>query len=426
MPDRPSNPPTSIAGAAWLRNPATQRVFDCLNKNGYVSRAVGGCVRNSLLAKTGGAGLEAEPAVTDIDIATTATPDQSLALAEAAGLRTAPTGLQHGTITIITDGQGFEVTTLRRDVATDGRHAEVAFTDDWALDAARRDLTINALYADPDGTLFDPLGGYDDLVHRRIRFVGEAKVRIQEDYLRILRFFRFYAEYGHGNLDQTGLQACISERRGLARLSPERIRQELLKLLIAPGVTPTLELMAEHGLLTEIAPVAPNIARTARLIDLDTSPDAALRLAALVIHVEEDASRLAEHLRLSRSEKAVLSLIATALRSHNVDGISEFASREMLYKFGRENYARLVKFHWALSGQTKWSKSWLSLVALPERWQKPVFPISGHDLLQLGAVPGEAMGKLLQTLESIWLQSDFEQSREMLLDEATKRLRDDL
>jgi poly(A) polymerase len=423
MPDRPSHPPASIAKATWLRNPATQRVFDCLNKQGHVARAVGGCVRNSLLDGTGSTGLEIEPAFTDVDIATTATPEQSLALAAAAGLRTAPTGLQHGTITIITDGQGFEVTTLRRDVATDGRHAQVAFTNDWALDAARRDLTINALYANSNGTLFDPLDGYDDLLHRRIRFVGEPKQRIREDYLRILRFFRFYAQYGQGPLDLSGLEACISERRGLAQLSPERIRQELLKLLIAPGVTPTLTLMAEHGLLAEIAPAVPNIARMARLIELDVpSSDAALRLAALLISVEEDALRLADDLRLSRSEKAVLSLAASALSSHKPGRISELVARQMLYKYGPENFERLIKFHGALDNRTLSPNLWLNLLALPERWQAPTFPISGHELLQRGSVPGQAMGQLLQALELIWVDSDFQQSREMLLKEAEKRL----
>jgi poly(A) polymerase len=205
---RPAAPP-SLKDAEWLKRPETKRVFAALSADGVETRAVGGAVRNTLL------GLP----VTEIDLATTALPEQVMALARKAGLKAIPTGIEHGTVTVVVDGAPFEVTTLRRDVETYGRHATVAFTEDWEEDARRRDFTLNALYAGSDGTVFDPLGGYADLVAGRVRFIGEAEARIKEDYLRILRFFRFNAYYGKGPLDPEGLQASVRLRAGLDQLS---------------------------------------------------------------------------------------------------------------------------------------------------------------------------------------------------------------
>ena len=220
---RPSAPP-SLKGAAWLKRPETARVFAALAESGVETRAVGGAVRNSLL------GLP----VTEVDLATTALPQQVMALARKAGLKAVPTGIEHGTVTVIADGVPFEVTTLRRDVETFGRHATVAFTENWEEDARRRDFTLNALYAGSDGTVFDPLGGYEDVVAGRVRFIGDAEARIREDYLRILRFFRFNAYYGKGPFDADGLRASVSLRGGMAQLSAERIAGEVRRLLVAP------------------------------------------------------------------------------------------------------------------------------------------------------------------------------------------------
>lgn len=405
----------TITDADWLRAPATQRVFAALNRNGHVARAVGGCVRNSLFAQLADE-YGAQPAVTDIDFATTATPAETLDFAAAANLRTVETGLQHGTVTVISHGEGFEVTTLRRDVMTDGRHAEVAFTDDWALDAARRDLTMNALYADADGTIFDPLDGYDDLRQRRIRFVGDAATRIREDYLRILRFFRFFAQYGSGSPDAIGLAACVRERGGIKRLSSERIHQEFMKLLGAPGVVPTLQLMAEHGLLTEILPVVPQVARLTRLIDHDRQTDKALRLAALTVTVTEEAGRLTRSLRLSRQEAAVLQLAARVQETAEPTApLPDEAARQLLYRLGDENYARWVKFRQALVPSALPTAEWQRLARLPADWNPPVFPVNGKVLIELGVMPGAAMGQLLSQLECDWLKSDFSLSRETLL-----------
>lgn len=407
-------PLPTISDADWLRAPATQRVFAALNQNGHVARTVGGCVRNSLFAQMTDT-IGAKPAVTDIDFATTATPDETLALAAAANLRTVPTGLQHGTVTVIANGEGFEVTTLRRDVSTDGRHAEVAFTDDWALDATRRDLTMNALYADADGTIFDPLGGLEDLRQRRIRFVGDATTRIQEDYLRILRFFRFFAQYGTDSPDVVGLAACVAERAGLRHLSAERIHQEFLKLLVSPGAVATLHIMAEHGLLTEILPVVPRITRLARLVDHDPQLDRALRLAALTVGVAEDAVRLVNTLRLSRQEAAVLELSARVQQADISPPLSEAAARRLLYRLGDENYIRWVKFRRALAPSMMPPAEWERLARLPDDWHVPVFPVNGSALMELGAAPGPVMGTILRKLECEWLQSDFKLDYETLL-----------
>ena len=297
----------SLVGAEWLAKPQTQRVFAALTVAGHGARAVGGCVRNSLM------GL----AVTDIDIATTALPAETAAAAKAAGFAAIPTGIEHGTITVVADHLPYEVTTLRRDVATDGRRAVVAFTQDWSEDARRRDFTMNALYCAADGTVFDPLGGYGDLKARRVRFIGDPSERIREDYLRILRFFRFHATYSAGALDADGARACVRLRDGLRQLSAERIGAETMRLLVAPRAVEAVTEMFELGLLVDVLASAPRMLRFSRLVALErdcaATADAALRLKALAVHVTEDAARLTERLRLSSGQKAVLALTGPRL-----------------------------------------------------------------------------------------------------------------
>src|SRR5215510_13333631 len=237
----------SLAGADWLTRADTLAVFDALAARGYAARAVGGAVRNALLGRP----------VIDVDIATPAHPDEVIAAARAAGLAAQPTGIAHGTVTVIAGHVAHEVTTLREDVEAHGRHATVAFTDDWAADARRRDFTINALYCNADGEVFDPLGGRGDVAAHRVRFIGQARERIREDYLRILRFFRLTAEYGAGAPDAEGLAACVLERDGLQRLSAERIRQELLRLLVAPRAAELVGSMLDYGLLPLVLSAAP-------------------------------------------------------------------------------------------------------------------------------------------------------------------------
>ena len=276
MQQRPAAPP-SLKDADWLKRPQVRHVFAALNKDGVTTRAVGGAVRNTLL------GLP----VAEIDLATTALPERVMTLARKAGLKAVPTGIEHGTVTVIADGIPFEVTTLRRDIETYGRHATVAFTQNWQEDARRRDFTLNALYAASDGTVFDPLGGYGDLIERRVRFIGDPSARIEEDYLRILRFFRFNAYYGKGPLDADGLAACVRLRADLEQLSAERVAGELKRILVAPQAVRAIETLFDYGLLTALLGGVPRLMRFARLVGaeeaLGLAPDAALRLAALAV-----------------------------------------------------------------------------------------------------------------------------------------------
>jgi poly(A) polymerase len=366
-------PPPSLGSAPWLRAPQTQAVLGCLAARGFSARIVGGAVRNALL------GL----AVADIDIATTATPDEVIEAAHAAGLKTVATGLEHGTVTVIAEGKPFEVTTLRRDVETDGRRATVAFTDDWALDAGRRDLTLNALYCDADGTLFDPLGGLDDLRARRVRFIGSARQRIREDYLRILRFFRFTASYADGAPDADGIAAAVAERAGLARLSAERVRAELLRLLAARRAVAVVEAMAAHGLLTAVLPVAPRLA----------------------IAVAEDAARLAVHLRLSGAERDVLVRAGEGVALE--PGLDEKAQRAALYRLGGEAFRENVALGWARANAAPDDADWQRLLDLPHRWTVPKLPFAGRDLLLRGLPPGPHIGQILAAFEAWWIAEDF-------------------
>jgi poly(A) polymerase len=333
-PERVPPRPTSLAGAAWLLRPETQVVLGALASAGHDARIVGGAVRNALLG---------EP-VTDIDIATTATPDEVTAAARAAGLGAVPTGLAHGTVTVIADGVPFEVTTLREDVETFGRHARVAFTADWAADARRRDFTINALYCDRDGNVSDPLGGLDDLAARRVRFIGDARERIREDALRILRFFRFNAQYAHDVPDPDGLAACAAERARLAHLSAERVRAELLKLLAAPGAAPAIAVMFTHGFIVDVLGRAPRIGLLERLVALDAAAqrtaDPLLRLSVLAVAVDEDRDHLAARLRLSRAERDDLAIVDPRLLA--LVALDIAGQHRALYTSGAVRWRRLA------------------------------------------------------------------------------------
>jgi poly(A) polymerase len=399
-----SPPPTrqlpSLAGADWLARRETQAVFDALAAKGFAARAVGGAVRNALLGRP----------VVDIDIATPARPEQVLAAARAADLAAVPTGMEHGTVTVIASHVPHQVTTLREDVETHGRHATVAFTDDWTADARRRDFTINALYCSADGEVFDPLGGYGDLEARRVRFIGDARERIREDFLRILRFFRFTAEYGEGPPDNEGLAACVAEREGLARLSAERVRQEMLRLLAAPRATELVDAMQGYGLIVFVLPVAPRPALLGRLAaveaQLGLAGDAILRLAALAVEVPEDADRLREYLRLSNEEHARLSRAAE--RAPDVGPASdERAAKAYLYANGEAAYRERVLMAWARSGDAPASVPWHQRLALPERWQAPRFALGGAAVLALGIPAGPRVGELLRALEEWWVAGDF-------------------
>lgn len=395
QPDLPS-----LAGESWLLRAETQAVFRALADAGFEARAVGGVVRNALMRLP----------TTDIDLATPAEPQAVIDACAAAGLATYPTGLAHGTVTVVARGHPIEVTTLRRDIETFGRHAKVAFTDDWAADAARRDFTMNALYCSANGTLHDPLGGYPDLLARRVRFIGDARARIREDYLRILRFFRFHAAYGTGTPDPADLKACIGERDGLARLSAERVRAELLKLLVAPGAPTAVRVMADSGILAEVLGVAPRPgifeAVTQRDQGGETSPDAVLRLSALALAVVDDIPRIADRLRLSNAERDALLVIDEPLLAV-FHGLDEAGARRRLYREGAVNWRRMVTAASALTPDDHPAVPWSTLEELSVRWPSPTLPVSGADLIAAGIAPGPTIGRLLAELESWWVEADF-------------------
>ncbi len=403
-----SAPLPRLDEADWLKRPQTQAVFEALHAGGYPARAVGGVVRNALLGQP----------VADVDIATPAPPDEVLRLATAAGLKAVPTGLQHGTVTVIADHTPFEVTTLREDVETFGRHARVAFTDDWAADARRRDFTINALYCDSRGEVYDPLGGYPDLLARRVRFIGDAAERIREDYLRILRFFRLTAVYAAGPPDPDGLSAAVRERAGLVRLSGERIHQELMRLLAAPRAPDLIDAMREHGLLTAVLPVAPRPAFLRRLAAIEEAlslpPSAALRLAVVGVEVSEDALRLRDRLRLSTAEFETLLLAATARREGLHPGASEREARVKLYRYGARVMREQLLLNWSCLSTDPYDPAATALYALPERWQPPVFPFSGADVVAAGIPPSPRVGEILRELESGWIAAGFPDDRQQL------------
>ena len=397
-----------MAGADWLRRRGVQALFAALNRDGHEARAVGGALRNTLL------GLP----VSDIDFAATALPDDIMRFAGDAGLKSIPTGIEHGTITVVVEDARYEVTTLRRDVETHGRHATVAFTRDWAADAARRDFTINALYAAADGSVVDPLGGLGDLRARRVRFINSARERIAEDYLRILRFFRFTAEYGDGPPDAEGLAACITERAGLARLSPERVRAEMLRILVARQPMAAIEPMAETGLLTSLLggvvyPV--HLAHVAAIeAALGLPPVPIRRLAALAVRIEEDAARLTARLRLSNAEAARLDAMARlepAIRRE----MDDFSARRVLYRLGPERFRDRVLIAWAKSADAETDAVWRGIDQLPGRWTPPSFVLGGQDLMARGLKPGPQIGSALRELEAKWIASDFKLSRDELL-----------
>lgn len=395
----PTNPPLpSLADEPWLRRPETQAVFRALAEAGHDARAVGGVVRNALIGRP----------VADVDIATPATPSEVVAAAAAAGLETVPTGIAHGTVTVIAAGMPFEVTTLRRDVTTDGRRATVAFTDDWRQDAERRDFTMNALYCSADGTVHDPVVGWPDLEARRVRFIGDADRRIAEDYLRILRFFRFHAELGEGPADEPALAAVIRGRHGLARLSAERVRAEMLRLLVARRVVEAVVDMGGCGLLPGLLGAAPRPGVLAAIVAVEATlglaADPVLRLSALGLAVEDDAAPLAGRWRLSGDERGRLTVVDHRL-AERVVGLDAAGRRRTLYRVGTARWRQASVALAALAPER--TEEARDLVAFSRAWSRPVMPLRGADLLRLGILPGPRVGRLLADLEAWWVEHDF-------------------
>ena len=391
----------TFAGAAWLSAGALPRLLGVLDGNGEEARVVGGAVRNALLGMP----------IAEIDVATTAVPDEVVKRVTAAGFKPVPTGIEHGTVTVVIDKQPFEVTTLRKDIETDGRHAKVAFGRDWKTDAERRDFTINALSATRDGAVYDYVGGLDDLSARRVRFIGDANKRIAEDYLRILRFFRFHAAYGTSDHpDAEGIAACIASREGLSQLSRERVRMELMKLVVAPHAVPTLISMTDAGLLLRVLGGVSYLASFENIAKVEAAigaaPDPARRLCALAVMVAEDAERLWQKLRLTNNEHERLASMAEGWRRIS-PGFGEQGARALLYRLGPEAFTDHALLGWARSQASDHDENWRALATLPQRWSAPVFPLKAADFIKRGVEKGPALGAALAAAEKAWIAAGF-------------------
>lgn len=387
----------------WMTAPETAAVLDALEAEGGVgcARFVGGCVRNALVGR----------AIDDIDIATTLTPDRVVKALKAAGLGAVPTGIEHGTVTAVSNRKPHEITTLRRDVTTDGRRATVAFTDDWAEDARRRDFTLNALYADRDGTIFDPTGqGLVDARAGRIVFVGTPEQRLGEDHLRNLRFFRFLAGFGKGTPDATALAACTTLKDNVESLSAERVSKELLKLLAADDPREAVRLMSEAGVLGVILKLPVNLVRFDALIGIETDQlfetDPVLRLAALLPDDQIAARWLAERLRLSNADRDRLQ---AALSQTPVlkSWMSPREIRREIYRSDLPTFRDRAKLAWAASPRSATTMQWRGLIALAEGWVAPTFPLTGEDVIKAGAPKGPLVGQVLREVEDWWIDHDF-------------------
>ncbi|WP_208249999.1 CCA tRNA nucleotidyltransferase [Rhizobium sp. T1470] len=408
---------TNLGHEAWFKDPALTRVLSLLNADGAEGRVVGGAVRNSLM------GLP----VSDIDVATTLTPEQVIKRAAAAAIKAVPTGVAHGTVTLVIDGKPFEITTLRADVETDGRRAKVAFSSDWQTDAERRDLTINALYVDSKGDVIDLVGGLADIEKRNIRFIGDAATRVAEDYLRILRFFRFFAYYGSGRPDAEGLRACASARAKLKTLSAERVWSELRKLFSVEDPGRALLWMRQVGVLSEILPetekwgidTIPTLINTERA--LGWKPDPLLRLAAIVPCDADRLEKMARRLKLANAEAAYFKAWTRAPVIN--DELSSAAFARLLYRHGADGIATRLKLALATArGKAEADMQEMArcarlgkLLELAENWKKPKFPINGGDVMGAGVPAGKQVGETLSALEDIWVEENFTPDRAALL-----------
>jgi poly(A) polymerase len=388
-----------LDNALWLTSGSLARVLELLNGEGEEARVVGGAVRNALL----------NVPIGDIDIATTAVPEEVIRRAKTAGIKCVPTGIEHGTVTLVVEGKPFEVTTLREDTETFGRKAKVAFGRDWARDAQRRDFTINGLSVDANAVVHDHVGGLEDIAAKRVRFIGDPYQRIAEDYLRILRFFRIHAAYGVGEPDRAGYLACIVAREGLATLSAERVRMEMLKLMVADRALGAVVAMADGGLLQQIVGGVAYIGPFAAMISVERvlglEPDPIRRLAALAVAVTEDARRVALRLRLTNNEAKTLDSMGH--RWWRLAGMDEATARRRLYRLGVDRYRDRLMLAWARAGEATDAAEWRALATLPERWSAPKFPLKAADFIARGIAEGPALGQVLALAEDAWLAAEF-------------------
>jgi poly(A) polymerase len=391
--NRPSEP--------WMTAAAPRAVLAALDGAEGSTRFVGGCVRAIVRRET----------PDDIDLATIFPPEEVMRRLDAAGIRAMPTGLAHGTVTAVLDKIGIEVTTLRQDVETDGRRAVVAFTTDWRVDAERRDFTMNAMSLTADGNLHDYFEGARDALDGRVRFVGDAELRIREDVLRILRFFRFHAWYGQGAPDSTGLAACRDLADLMPNLSRERIGKEMLKLLAAPAPAKSVRTMADCGVLAHILPGTADLAAFSRLLELDKPTDAVLRLAVLNTG---PIGPVTTSLRLSKAESARLDRMADLELAPSA---GERAWKEFIYHHGRDSFrdSMLVR---AARGADFSTEMLADALRFARNWEAPDLPIAGRDLRALGVASGPGLGELLRRVERWWIDGDFAADKSACLEQA--------
>ncbi len=404
--------------AEWLQRESVRKAFDILAGNENQTKAVGGIVRNTLLGNPTG----------DVDMASKFTPNEILDRAQKAGVKAIPTGIEHGTVTLVIDGETIEVTSLRKDVNTNGRHAEVVFGGDWKDDAQRRDFTFNAMYVGPDGELLDPLNGLKDCLDREVRFIGDAKQRIKEDYLRILRFYRFFAHFGSGRPEADGLRATVALKSGLDRLSPERVWQELKKLLSAKDPSRALLWMRTTGVLAAILPEGEKWGIdaihgvVAAEQDLEWSIDPMLRLKSILPPMPDKMAALGKRLRLSNAEVDQLQKWAM-VEGINAD-MPEQDLKAAIYWGDKDAIIAALQLSLA-STRAKSAESleavekaagYLKLLNIAKDWNAPTFPVKGQDLLELGHDAGPELGAKLKALESSWVASGFSKLANDLLD----------
>ncbi len=399
---------------SWMTAKGTRAVIAALAGAGGQPRFVGGCVRDTIAGRM----------VRDIDIATPLPPEQVVAALEKASIKAVPTGIEHGTITAVYGGEPFEITTLRRDVETDGRHARVAYTDDWMADASRRDLTINAIFLAPDGTLYDPFGGEEDLRAGRVRFVGAAEARIEEDVLRLLRFFRFQAWYGAPPPDAEALAACRKLAPKLPRLSAERVWSETRRLLLAPDAASVFALMRDENVLDHFLPEARNIACLDALVSIEADgvePDPVRHLAGVLDVDEADARTVAERLKLSNAERDRLASLAREAPSFTPSRDAD--ARRQIYRFGPELFRDLVLLDRAMRlADAEASQQpppdaadFNAALAEAASWKPKKLPVGGQDAKALGIPPGPPVGAALAKVEEWWIEGDFKATRKQAL-----------
>jgi poly(A) polymerase len=400
----------TLALQEWMAARPTQTVLRALGARGAEVRFIGGCVRDAIL----------QHPIKDIDIATTATPNEVIDLLTKSAIKAVPTGLDHGTVTAVIEHKTFEITTLRRDVETDGRHAVVAYTKDWREDAERRDLTMNALSLSIDGTIHDYVDGYDDALSGTVKFIGDATTRIKEDVLRLLRFYRFFAHYGASPANEEARGACRTLAPLLSTLSGERIRKEFFELLGAQDPTATLNMMRSDNIFAGFLPEAENFDRLMALIRLEIHlspqwpsfimPDAKRRLAALLGDGAEAVLTIADRLKLSNADRKRLhDLACDVIQNSQHDTLPR-----ILYEMGPEHTRDRLLLKWAIQGLPKNHPEQINTVAT---WRQPKFPLTGGDVLTLGIEAGPAVGRHLKSVENWWVDQAFTPDRTQCLDQ---------